>query len=350
MTTPSDLVSDPVFQLNALLWLASPLPPIGPYKPILRDAGFEIYSIAPMLAPPPDVLLRLKETGLAHQERFRPDVILADRQRRCFVLVECKANSFGTASSTAEQARTLLVVCGDRLHDTLNVAPTDIASRAASYFIPERVATAMRETLEDLDKELASKRLPKGKSVLLMLCAREESIDFMADELAQTLMGIPESTRFVVIEADTDPRPLYFIPYDPDCDQLSEEREFCKRVLFERIHSEILGSAGRSLPPVTIPFDADGLLDKSTMGMYGFWENRESQSHLKRLVRQLVEKLMEKVNDRHSGAFVATGNWTWQLRIEKGTQESLCDVLSRFSCETMDLRAEPEPYLFDVQQ
>jgi hypothetical protein len=265
------------------------------------------------------------------------------------VLVECKANSFGTASSTAEQARTLLVVCGDRLHDTLNVAPTDIASRAASYFIPERVATAMRETLEDLDKELASKRLPKGKGVLLMLCACEEGIDFMADEPAQTLMGIPASTGFVAIEADTDPRPLYFIPYDPDCNQSPEEREYCTRVLFERIHSEILGSVGRSLPPETISFESDRLLDNSTMGMYRFLENRDSKTRLKRLVRQLVGKLMEKVNERNSGTFVAIDNWTWHLCVEKETQESLRDVLSRFSCGTMDLRAEPEPDLFDVQ-
>lgn len=350
MTTPSDLIADPVFQLNALLWMASPSPSIGQYAPVLRNAGFGVLSIAPMLAPPPDVLLRLKETNLPFQERFSPDVILANDERRCFVLVECKSNSFNKMSSTAEQARTFLVVCGERLHEVLAVASIDIKSRSAAYLVPERVSSAMRETLDELDGELTFKRLPTGNCVLLTLNVEERGIHLLADQPAQTLMGIAPSTCFVEIEAETDPRPLYFIPFEPNCDQSPEEREYCKRVLFERIHSEILGSVGRALAPVTISFDADELLSKATMGMYSFWEDRDARTHLKRLVRPLLRKLIEKVNDRNPDAFVETDINAWNLRVEKEIQESLCDVLARFSCETMDLRAEPEPDLFDSRQ
>src|SRR5438093_477808 len=105
MASPTDLIRDPIFQLNAVLWLAQPLPPEFPITPVLRHAGFDVHSIAPPLAPPPDVLLALAESGLPHQRSCHPDVILERDADRLFLVIECKANSFGEASSTAAQSR-----------------------------------------------------------------------------------------------------------------------------------------------------------------------------------------------------------------------------------------------------
>ena len=50
--TTTDLVSDPLFQLNVLLWLTQPLPQGSALVPLLYQQGFTVYAISPALALP----------------------------------------------------------------------------------------------------------------------------------------------------------------------------------------------------------------------------------------------------------------------------------------------------------
>ena len=56
-STANELVSDPLFQLNAILWLAQPLPVESNIIPLLHRQGFAVYAIAPLLSMPLDVRL-----------------------------------------------------------------------------------------------------------------------------------------------------------------------------------------------------------------------------------------------------------------------------------------------------
>ena len=350
MSTPTELIVDPVFQLNALLWLSTPLPSGFGLRPLLREAGFEVHSIAPGLSPAPADLLAMKKTGLRHQETFRPDVVLQRKvPSRTIILFECKANSFSPASSAAEQARTMLVASGPSLPVLLNL-PLDVSIESGTaYVLPSSACDPMRNTLDELSAELRAANLPTGQAVVLGLRANKNSLSLVAEKRHLGLLRLKTaSTPFLSIEALTDPRPLYFIPYDPDCDQSAEEQAFCRRILYERMQAEVLGLAGRTVPPRTLTLTFEDLLNRATMGMYELWENRNTRTRMCRLTRELVTKLAGAVCEKREKTFVEIDSRTWELRIaDNEVRDIVLDVLSRFSCEAMDLKAEPPPTLFD---
>lgn len=349
MSTPSELIADPVFQLNSLLWLTQPLPDAVGIRPVLREAGFEVDAICPSLTLPPDILLLLKDSGLAHQDHIRSDVVLCRQQDGRYGVVECKGNSFSPDSSTARQARTLLVAVGPRLDEALGLSSGTVKRSTAGYLVASQAAAEMDLTLQALSNELRSRKLRAGASCVLALEPGTAALSLAADSSARDFFNLPsEKVDFVPLEEGTDPRPLYFIPYDPDCNQSEEERAYCKRVLFERIQASLLGAGGRALPPADLVFDAVGLLNDATLGMYDLWENKESARHMRKLVRQLLAKLAEILRNEVGDVFRFVENKGWALQIpSESTKDAICNALSKFSCQTMDLRQEPEPTLFD---
>jgi len=349
MSTPSELIRDPLFQLNTLLWLTQSLPTGICWKPLFRRADFQVYAIAPMLAPPPDVLLAVKESQLAFQERCRPDIVLYRARDSCFVLVECKGGSFGTASTAAEQARTFLIVSGSRLHESLGLPESDVGKCLASYLVAEDDMPRMKKTLTELFDEIKTWRIAPGEVELLGLRLGPNSLSLVVGHTLKSLLGLDTSVeKFLDFDPGTDPRPLYIVPYDPDCNQSQEERAFCKRVLFERIHTAVLGAAGRAIPPREIIFKTEDLLNDAMMGMYDLWENQESIKHMRRITRQLLLKLTQIVCNEIRGAFVHDGDVGWKLRLaNQEEQKAVCNILAKFSCETMDLKVDPERGLFD---
>lgn len=349
MSTLNDLVGDPLFQLNSLLWLTQPMPASAGFRAVLREAGFEVDAISPLLTLPPDILLLLKGSGLAHQSRVCPDVVLCRQQDGRYAIVECKGNSFGVASSTAEQARTLLVAAGPRLDEPLGLKSGTVQRSVASYFVPSSAAADMGQTLRALEGELRSTKLPVGTSCVLGLELGAAALSLVADDVARDFYSLPAGkVDFVNLEEGTDPRPLYFVPYDPGCNQSDEERTYCKRVLFERIHTSVLGAAGRAVPPCNLVFDAVGLLNDATLGMYDVWGDKASRKHMRGLVRQLLGKLAEILRGEVGDVFEYVEEKGWVLHVpSESTKDSICGALSRFSCETMDLRQELQPTLFD---
>ncbi len=349
MSTLSELVADPIFQLNCLLWLTQPMPPSASFRAVLRQAGFEVDAISPPLTLPPDILSLLKDSGLAHQDSVRPDAVLCRQEDGRYGIVECKGSSFGVASSTARQARTLLLAVGPHLDESLGLRSGTVKRSVASYLVPWPDAADMSRTLGSLAAELRSCKLPIGKSCVLALEAGDAALWLVADDEAEQFYGLPgRRVDFVSLEEGADPRPLYFIPYDPNCNQSDEERAYCKRVLFERIQASVLGAVGRASPPVDLIFSAASLLNDATLGMYELWADRESRKHMRGLARQLLGKLAEVLSGEVGRVFTHVQDKGWVLQVSsESTKEAICSALSRFSCETIDLRREPHPELFD---
>jgi hypothetical protein len=100
------------------------------------------------------------------------------------------------------------------------------------------------------------------------------------------------------------------------------------------------------MPPTSLDFKVDSLLNEATWGMYESWENLEAKKSVRRRVRDLLLKLA-KVLD--TGAFQFAEGLGWRLEVPNESAKKLIfDSLSRFSCETLELRREPEPDLFDT--
>jgi hypothetical protein len=341
MSSLDDLASDPLFQLNSLLWLAQPLPSGSDVTPLLWERGFAVYALAPLLTLPPDVRLKLQDAGLPHQGSTRPDVVLRRERDRRHAMMENKGKSFGPKSSTAEQARTLLVASGPRAAEILGLRPTDVGRSAAAYLVASASAQQMRETLRTLRKELQSAGIESGETPVVAIESDSQAVYLIADSDARDFFGLDERLAFLAVEAGNDPRPLYFIPYDPDCQQDPEQEAFCKRVLFERIQATVLGAAGRALPPATVPFEAERLLDDATWGMYGVWDNTDTRKHMRKLTRFLLGKLASAVCAEVQQAFLYIEGQRWLLNIASGdAQARICSVLSRFSCQTMEVSAD----------
>ena len=60
MIDQTGLLSDPVFQLNTMLWALEELPDAGPIHPVLRNAGYYINAIGRRVVAPhaPMILIR----------------------------------------------------------------------------------------------------------------------------------------------------------------------------------------------------------------------------------------------------------------------------------------------------
>ncbi len=348
MTT--EIINDPLFQLNTVLWLTQPLPEKSLVAPLLHQKGFRVYAIAPALGVPPDIVLRAQSAQLEVQQRARPDVILANKLNKRFVFVECKASSFSITSDQAKQARAFLLMAGERVVEEVLGLPTgQVSSSILEYVLPEDQRISLQTTLNTLSNELRRHSLPVGKSGVMGFEIKSKALCVVFDENGGQFLGITPNDQVVMrVDSDTDPRPLYFIPYDPDVDQSEEERRFCKRVLFERIHSAVLVAIGRAEPLGDLRLEITKLLNDATFGMYNLWENPESAKHMRALCRQLLDALSKAVNKEINNAFAYESSNTWKISLSDAEKkQQVLAAVERFSCETMDLKAPPMPGLFD---
>jgi len=350
----NELLKDPLFQLNAVLWLSQPLPEEHEISPLLNRQGFVVYAIAPLLSLPPDLRLEAQTARISMKEGVRPDVVLTLEKDRKFAFIECKASSFSTESLKSEkpdQSRSLLIIAGPRSAEILGLPAGQISSSLLGYVIPETEHDLMTQTLVKLQKELHSSRLPVGQFTVLGLLMRDVDVSIVVNDLGSNFFALTSGTNpFLKREPDTDPRPLYFIPYDPDLigQQTDEEKLFCKRVLFERMLSTIITAVGRANPPTEVPLKSRDVLNDAMFGMYEHWENSDSARHMRKLCSQFMDALMKAVESVAPGimAFQPKEGWGLSLK-DQDQQEKIIDALTRFSCESLDLRTEPPPDLFD---
>lgn len=347
--TVSELAKDPLFQLNTLLWLAQPLAKDGDITPLFYQKGFTVYAISPLLPIPPDLRLASQQSGITLREGVRPDVVLSQSEQHKHAVIECKAGSFGAQSSTAEQARSLLIAAGPRSAEIFGLSPAEISASILGYLIPNSDREMLSQTLSELRGELADNGLPGGVSCVLGLEITDSHLGIFVDADGGSFFSLPEGfNAFKVREPGTDPRPLYFIPYDPDIQQSEQERVLCKQILFERMQATIITAIGRAHPPSEIILESRSLLNDAMFGMFEHWENTESARHMRSLCTQFMRALMEATNSESTGSISFQPNRGWRIALNDDVEHAkVLDAVTRFSCVTLDLKTEPLPTLFD---
>jgi len=295
-----ELVGDPLFQLNFILWQAQPLPVGMPFsiRALLNEAGYSVHSIALNLSLRPHLRADVEKKGVAAQHSASPDVILKKRLAELYVLAEAKTSSFSTSSSSASQARTFLLLQGDNLVEALGLAVGTQATGIVTYLMKSDQCAQMRNTLESLTKELKDGGFTCNEHCCLGLKAEPGIVKVVVETSDAKLLGLSESGEVKVYEADpeTDPRPLYFIPFDPDVEQSSEEAAYAREALEQRVQSELIAAIGKVTPPTNIQLVADELLEKATWGMYRLWKSGDTRRHLRTRINEFVSKtLTDKV-------------------------------------------------------
>ena len=347
----AELAEDPMFQLNAMLWLVQPLPQesqVPDIRPILYERGFSVYAIAPFLAAPPDLRLAMIGAGVSLKERVRPDVVLEGHGK--FAITECKKSSFGAGSSSREQMRTLLAISGSRIAEVLAEPRERVRGSMLVTVLPEPQRGRFTETLDALETELRNAGCPAGDWTILGLRVDEDCIALVFDPAGAGFFGVqPGGHCFLRVWPGSDPRPLYFIPYDPDVQQSPAEANRCRRILLDRIHSSIISMVGRSVPFSETRVRREDLLREATLGMYELWENRDSAVHLKRLCQEFIRDLAQHVNQRVPGAFTyVQAEQVWVIRVgDEQQHQSLLEAMMGFSAESTQRAPVEQSRLFE---
>ena len=302
------LESSSLFQLNVLIWATFPQPSSAPVKPILHNLGYRLFSIEQPLEP--SIMQRESLQALRPHVSMAPvaDALLENAGRSHFVVTECKPSSFGVESDQTRQARGFILAGSEIMHRGL---PTTARSAEVCYVVPGTNADAMEETLVSLQAELQASRTQVCGVGAVAVTIREDGIYLRADHRARGGGSLPPAVapeqRVLETEADSDPRPLYVIPWVPE----SEDEDLS--ALREKLRSQLLSNIGRSsLGEVKLRFD--DLLDKVSLGVYSLWRDRRS---LQGKVNATVGSIVRALTDGHQAVTVRTA----EIALSLGSEE-----------------------------
>lgn len=346
----NELCKDPLFQLNLAIWLTqSHIEHLNIY-PLFYKSGLSIYSIGPLLALPPDIRLAVSEK-LDCQEGARPDLVLETKETNKFCILECKTSSFGpTSTKPASQARTLLLIAGPILPEVLALGTRRQNEGILCYFSGSNQIKMMDKTLGILAQEIDEIKLESGEYGCFGVKPEQSTILLEYSDRIKNLLNFTEDSpvEILTLEAETDPRPLYFIPYDPNIQQTKEEQELCLRILFERILSYIISKIGGATIPSLIAFAIEEILNSATFGVYEVWEDNEAKKHIRRLAREFLGDIRSNTDEalREYINYESGIGWIFYLK-DRGTYEEMLKQISKFKPEALDLSKELQLPLFD---
>jgi hypothetical protein len=264
--------------------------------------------------------------------------------RGIFLLTECKASSFGTESTSAEQGRTYLILAGPNFSQVLGLDPQESPEAIVLYLTNSEAADLLCSSLSEMSAELDKSKLAHGSHQCMGLELKGSCALLHLSSGISNLMGIKDIPPIEVLsgEEGSDPRPLYFIPYDPGIDQSPEERKFCRRILFERIQGAILSRIGQGIAPSRLSFTTEDLLGDAMFGMYQIWEDNATRSHMRKLANSLINDIHKILPEDTKQKFYFSEGTGWVVDISSdGDQQRLLNLISRFKVDTVapsDLR------------
>lgn len=293
---------DPIYQLNFVLWMLEELPATAPTRPLLHQLGYTLHSLGGGLALPPELRLRLADLGLEALQTPAPDVLASRRDSAEFLVIECKAASFGTASSTAKQARALLAISPD-LRGPLGLPPRPEIAAIVSYLTPEPETPALEGTLSELASGLQDVGLPAAPFAVFGMEEKPDGIYLLNCHPSGVLppdveAAIGDGSRIHEMCEGESGRRLYLIPWDPSVSQAPEERQLCQRILFERILGEALALAGKMAVPGELYLPLDTLLDRATFSLARRWRARQDIKHIIQGIRRFLQTSLGRHSDR----------------------------------------------------
>ncbi len=351
----NELCRDPLFQLNLAIWLAQEQPiELFCVNPLFYKSGLTIYSIPNKLTIPLDIQVNIAKSNLDCQEVAKPDLILETKDvPKKYCLLECKASSFGINSQNPQpvkQARTHLIISGMVISEVLGGRRGDNEG-ILCYLIGSDNIDMMLETLKTLKQEIKDKiNYISGYYGCFQVKSRENAILLEYHKEIKKYLNLNEESpvKILAIEKDTDPRPLYFIPYDPNI-QSKEEQALGRRILFERILSNIISTIGGTTNQKSVAFTTEGLLNSATFEIYERWDDNETKKQIRTIIKDYLMNIMNIINENIKDCITYTRNSGWIFNFKNlKMKNQLLKQLEKFKPEMLDLSKEISETLFDV--
>jgi hypothetical protein len=164
-----DLIRDPLFQLNVLIWMAKEQPGAGYIvKPLFFQNGFHLVYIQQPFPFPPESIRAIQSSDLDVSEQPEPEVLLGRSTDQRALYFEAKAESFSPQSSNANQARGHLLATGNAFVEVL--AP--LRSCVLCYVVPRNSRDPMFECLVELTWQVAKISHFQGRMVAVCVPGR----------------------------------------------------------------------------------------------------------------------------------------------------------------------------------
>lgn len=290
------LTHDPVFQLNACIWLVRkpPTRTIGP-KPFYAEEGFVLRSIGQKLGVAESLRTAFRRLSWSPGAP-EPDVLLHHSISRDHLVIECKAHSFSPSSTTAMQGRKLLAVCADP-SAAVGAEEGSKARAIVVYALPAEDVELQQETIRALSEELLTHELTPATWGTLGFSIHDGGLwaELTVDGLDDGSVVAGLCKKCWVTDGDEqDARPIYLIPYDPTAfeNQTPAEQVYCSKMLSERILTFAISIVGRSEVPDYVYIMANDALREATFRLSDRWQARE----LTKLRRKISHEIGAVVN------------------------------------------------------
>lgn len=280
-----DLIRDPVFQLNLLLWMAKEQPAAAyRVRPFFYDHGFRLVYIEQPFAFPDDTARAIESASLAISKEPEPEMILGRNTDNKGLYFEAKADSFSPESSNSKQARGHLLACGPAFAETL--APFQQA--LLCYVVPHDRCQPMRDCLAALSDQLHSAALASGTHSVHGLQVVATDLVYSWDTPLKTHLAITEDSIPVLHDLldDTDPSPLLLVFSDQDCPN-PERVGYYRKVLINQALAKLVSDLHLLPLEQTYAITARELLLQTSDGIFQYLA-RDRQKSMINIVRQNI--------------------------------------------------------------
>jgi hypothetical protein len=289
----TDPCSDPLFQLNAVLWMLQPHPAHSTaVNAVLYRSGYAVRSIGQTLTADPG-LERSLATKLELRGAPRPDVLASSAADDPWPIFECKKSSFGPESSTSAQALKVLVR-GSDLSLAVGAPAGHPVSGCAVFVTRDDQARALQDTIDQLRAAAEQAGVPAAPAATLSL-RQESGVGLLARIAAGVFPGsggIALADDVVVVPAagaEEAARPLYLIPFDPSVEQEEAERQLCLRILLARGQAHAASVLGRGPDQGTAVLEASDLIQAATYGLAKYWRDSSARDRAGQQILRFVK-------------------------------------------------------------
>lgn len=306
-------------------------PAVTDSKAAYAVEGFALRSLGQKLGISEELKKKFIQLGWPPSPP-EPDLLLNHVASWNHLVIECKAQGFSLGSSNIAQARKLIAVSADA--KIAVGAPVGASSSAVVvYAIPAEDCTEQQETLQELSEMLIEQGLKVAPSGTLGIDISDGAL--WAELVIPNLPCESDIARICkrvkVTDGDEkDARPLYLVPYDPTAadNQQPEEKEYCLKLLIQRVLSCVIKRIGQADVPDAVHIVANDVLQEATFEISDRWRARE------------LNKLKQEINEQ-VGSVLNKGSLHGKVSVESGhVQVNLADSDDREAAINLLLKAQ----------
>ena len=345
-TSVERLIGEPLYQVNLLLWMLQASTG-APVEPVLQQAGYKLRWVEIDLPLPLALGQRLRTEEIEFSDPVAPDVVIEGAPGE-YVLVECKRTMFGAtpqeggSNSAIRQATSLLLQVPGVLNTAVPVPPESVRESQLVYLSRRQDGLDQLGGVSEIAVRLRAVGFQTVRHSLLTLTSTPDAVFLHGCDQLPLFPRDLTALKVQDVQPDTDPRPLYLLPWLPSSEPAVDE--YNQRAFGARILSEAAIRVGLQTPPTHVVFDVDELLRSVMRGVYDRWRNKADRNVLRSNARKLIKTQLGRAKYDLLIDALPTPSSGWRVGIpeEKAKQE----ILEAFRASLEKWNEKPEPELF----